>query len=91
MSNLYSATAMQIKSYCAQIGSDPLLVQGAGGNVSWKDGNTLWIKGSGSWLSDALDDEIFIPVDLYNLNKAIKNSNFKFTPEVLYGATKNHQ
>lgn len=49
-------------NYSASLGSDPLLVQGAGGNVSWKDGDTLWIKASGTWLSQARDKEIFIPL-----------------------------
>lgn len=48
--------------YSASLGSDPKLVQGAGGNVSWKDGDTLWIKASGTWLSQACDKEIFVPL-----------------------------
>jgi rhamnose utilization protein RhaD (predicted bifunctional aldolase and dehydrogenase) len=43
-----------ISAYCAEIGRDPLLVQGAGGNVSWKANDTLWIKASGTWLADAM-------------------------------------
>jgi rhamnose utilization protein RhaD (predicted bifunctional aldolase and dehydrogenase) len=39
--------ACEVKTYCSQIGADPLLVQGAGGNASWKEGDTLWIKASG--------------------------------------------
>ncbi len=55
----------QVKAFCAQIGADPLLVQGPGGNVSWKDGDVLWVKASGAWLAHAAGkDEIFIPVDL---------------------------
>ena len=30
--------------FCQSLGRDPLLVQGAGGNVSWKDGEVLWVK-----------------------------------------------
>lgn len=48
--------------YSANLGSNPKLVQGAGGNVSWKDGDTLWIKASGTWLSQARDKEIFVPL-----------------------------
>ena len=54
----------QVKAFCAWIGKDPLLVQGAGGNVSWKDGDTLWVKASGTWLADATEKDIFVPVDL---------------------------
>jgi len=53
-----------VERYAAAIGQDLTLVQGAGGNVSWKDGNVLWIKASGMWLADALKQDIFVPVDL---------------------------
>ena len=43
----------EIKELCALIGSDPLLVQGPGGNASLKERETIWIKASGSWLADA--------------------------------------
>ena len=33
--------------FCAQGGKNSLLVQGAGGNVSFKDNDVLWIKASG--------------------------------------------
>lgn len=66
--------------YCAHIGTDHLLVQGAGGNVSWKDGDTLWIKASGTWLAEALEKDIFVPVDLHHLNNAIRSGDFSVTP-----------
>lgn len=47
-------------------GRDPLLVQGAGGNVSWKDGDTLWIKASGTSLAHAAP-ETFLPMSLSSL------------------------
>ena len=60
----------EISTFCAKIGENRLLVQGAGGNASWKDFDTLWIKGSGTWLADAEKKDIFVPVNL----SAIKNS-----------------
>jgi rhamnose utilization protein RhaD (predicted bifunctional aldolase and dehydrogenase) len=72
--------ATDIRSYCSKIGEDPLLVQGAGGNASWKDGNTLWVKASGKWLSRAKNEEIFIPIDLDHLRYEISNENFFITP-----------
>lgn len=71
-----------IVNYCAVIGTDPLLVQGAGGNVSWKDGDILWIKASGTWLSDAAEKDIFVPVILGHLQQAIAVSNFMITPRL---------
>ena len=72
-----------ITKYCAKIGTDPLLVQGAGGNVSWKDKDTLWVKVSGTWLADAMEKDIFVPVDLQHLRLALGSGNFAVTPMVL--------
>ncbi len=66
---------------CAEIGRDPLLVQGAGGNCSWKDDATLWVKASGTWLADAATRDIFVPVDLHALQCAIDAENFSVKPE----------
>ncbi len=60
-----------ISNYCARIGKDPLLVQGLGGNVSWKEGKTLWIKASGRCLAEAEKDDIFVPVVLDELRIAL--------------------
>jgi len=51
-----------LKALSARIGSDPLLTQGAGGNTSLKVDGTLWIKASGTWLADALERDIMVPV-----------------------------
>jgi len=69
--------------FCTEIGSNPLLVQGAGGNVSWKDGGTLWVKASGTWLSDAVTSNIFVPVDLNALQKAINVGDFSAKPTLI--------
>ena len=47
----------------AQLGSDPLRVQGPGGNTSIKDGDTMWIKASGTELANAESQDIFVAVD----------------------------
>mgnify|MGYP001193476082 CR=1 FL=1 len=61
---------------------DSNLIQGAGGNTSFKEGNTLWIKASGTRLSDSLNKEIFVALDLNEINKlfhlAKDNVNFEF-------------
>ena len=49
-----------IADLCVRISKDRLLVQGAGGNISWKNGNVLWVKSSGSWLADANTINIFV-------------------------------
>jgi rhamnose utilization protein RhaD (predicted bifunctional aldolase and dehydrogenase) len=83
MNTLARTTAEQVKEYCARIGADPLLVQGAGGNVSWKDGDTLWIKASGTWLAESTTKDIFVPVDLAHLRQAIAKKDFSATPKVV--------
>ena len=35
------------------IGDDSNLVQGAGGNTSYKENGEMWVKASGKWLSEA--------------------------------------
>ena len=60
-----------IRNYCARVGQEPLLVQAAGGNVSWKESGTLWIKASGAWLADAGKNDIFVPVALDALRAAL--------------------
>lgn len=46
------------------LGANIQLVQGAGGNVSLKIGNDLWIKASGTWLADARRRMIFVRLSL---------------------------
>jgi rhamnose utilization protein RhaD (predicted bifunctional aldolase and dehydrogenase) len=72
----------QVKAFCARIGADPLLVQGAGGNVSWKDGDVLWVKASGTWLAEAESKEIFVPVNLAHLQSALAKQDFSVKPEI---------
>lgn len=82
MNNISDTLKVSVIEYCAAIGVDPLLVQGAGGNVSWKDGDTLWIKASGTWLAEAAEKDIFVPVDLPHLSNAIESGEFSVTPRL---------
>jgi rhamnose utilization protein RhaD (predicted bifunctional aldolase and dehydrogenase) len=66
----------KMSQYCYRIGLDRLLVQGAGGNVSWKSGSTMWVKASGKWLSDALNENIFVKVDLNRIRSYVRERNF---------------
>jgi len=65
-----------IERFCTVIGSNPMLAQGAGGNISWKDGDILWVKASGMWMSDAEKEDIFVPVNLRNILKEIAKFNY---------------
>lgn len=61
-----------LRSLSAAIGRDPHLTQAAGGNTSLKAGDTLWIKASGTWLKDALAEDIMVPVAMSPLVKAVE-------------------
>lgn len=82
MSMIFNCFDKQVKAFCAQIGADPLLVQGAGGNVSWKDGNVMWVKASGMWLAEAESKEIFVPVSHIHLQHGLANKDFSSKPDV---------
>ncbi|MFZ2738203.1 MAG: class II aldolase/adducin family protein [Burkholderiaceae bacterium] len=77
----------EVQRYCASIARDRLLVQAAGGNVSWKSGDTLWIKASGTWLADAEQQEIFVPVDRPPVDAALARGDYAFNPRALEGYT----
>jgi ribulose-5-phosphate 4-epimerase/fuculose-1-phosphate aldolase len=53
----------QLNLHAGAIGRDVRLVQGAGGNLSGKDGDLVWVKASGTRLAEALERPIFVGVD----------------------------
>lgn len=55
----------------AELGSNRLLIQAAGGNTSVKTDGVLWVKASGRWLAKALDEPIFAALDLPRLTEAM--------------------
>ena len=55
-----------------EIGKNFIFTQGAGGNTSYKDGDSLFIKGSGLKLKDSIKEDIFVEV---NYKKIIRNLN----------------
>ncbi|MER9295185.1 class II aldolase/adducin family protein [Mesorhizobium sp. M0621] len=61
-----------LRTLSASIGRSPHLTQAAGGNTSLKAGDTLWIKASGTWLKDALTDDIMVPVAMAPLLRAVE-------------------
>jgi rhamnose utilization protein RhaD (predicted bifunctional aldolase and dehydrogenase) len=83
MNALSGKMSEKVRSFCARIGADAMLVQCAGGNVSWKDGDVLWIKASGNWLADAKTKDIFVPTDLPYLRQAIVQRDFSAAPLVV--------
>ena len=73
----------EVMRYSKLLGNDSMLVQGAGGNVSWKEGDILWIKASGTWLADAENSEIFMPLSLVKIRQLIDEGVSDFTSACL--------
>ncbi|TAN04577.1 MAG: class II aldolase [Rhizobiaceae bacterium] len=74
----------------ARIGADPLLTQAAGGNTSIKDGDTLWIKASGTWLEQALSSDIMVPVALGPLRDAVHDGDPRAEKPIDFVPTENN-
>ena len=66
----------KIEIFCSKIGNNPLITQAAGGNVSWKEKNKLFIKASGTWLADAGNKNIFAEIRLDTIKDNILNGDF---------------
>jgi rhamnose utilization protein RhaD (predicted bifunctional aldolase and dehydrogenase) len=64
-----------LRDLSARIGSDPLLIQGAGGNTSIKHDGLLWIKASGKWLAHAVSEDMLVPVRLMPLLDAVNSAD----------------
>lgn len=53
----------ELKAHSVRVGSNPDLVQSSGGNTSWKSDKTIWVKGSGKRLKDAVSEDIFSSIN----------------------------
>lgn len=53
-----------LDTYSSKIGVNSFMVQGPGGNTSFKNGERMWVKASGMRLSEAVTKEIFAEVSL---------------------------
>ncbi len=58
-----------------KIGRDINLVQGPGGNISFKNNGFMYIKASGEKMSDAKNKNIFIKTDLNKILSALDRNN----------------
>ncbi len=72
-----------LRQFSASIGSDPLLTQGSTGNLSLKLDDLLWIKASGKWMASAIEEDIFVPLDLVKVRELV---NQGIDPAQLYGS-----
>tara|TARA_Y100001978_G_C23698995_1_gene439534 strand:- start:2786 stop:3790 length:1005 start_codon:yes stop_codon:yes gene_type:complete len=58
-----------------KVGNDITLVQGPGGNISYKKNNIMYIKASGTKMSDAKKKNIFVKTDLLKIITAIESND----------------
>ena len=61
-----------LRHYSDELGKDPLLIQGAGGNTSVKLEDGMWIKASGTQLKNALERDIFVCADGIGIARAVR-------------------
>ncbi len=61
------AELQALRELTERVGSNPLLTQASTGNTSLKLDGVLWIKASGKWMADALQDDILTPLVLADL------------------------
>ena len=72
----------ELKDHSVFVGSNPDLVQASGGNTSWKNGSTVWVKGSGKRLKDALAEDIFSVINFETLTQIEIADSQDFSPQV---------
>jgi rhamnose utilization protein RhaD (predicted bifunctional aldolase and dehydrogenase) len=82
MQEKYMDQLDNLNKLAADIGTDIRLVQGAGGNISFKDKNILWVKASGTWLAEAMKRQIFVCLDLLAVREALKAGNEDFSTAI---------
>ncbi len=58
-----SLESLKGAEFCSILGKEPRFCQGAGGNYSWKSGDSLFVKASGMWLADAQEKNIFVELN----------------------------
>lgn len=69
-----------INNISVELGRDPLIIQGGGGNISYKDlkANSLWIKASGKWLENANKEDVYIELDLKKGKDWLNSGQYDF-------------
>ena len=77
------AIKTELNAFCHEIGNNSNLVQGSGGNISFKHNDTLLIKASGTKLGDAKSKNIFVAVALSDLLSKLKKSQHDVTPKII--------
>lgn len=69
--------------YSAKVGANRSLIQGAGGNISWKENGEIWIKASGTWLERSIEQNIFVGLNHAQALDISLSSRGDYSPAVL--------
>ncbi|MCK1337957.1 class II aldolase [Bradyrhizobium sp. 38] len=64
MTDTADSEMRDLLALAARLGRDPLLIQGPGGNISLKRDGVMWVKASGTWMAEAMERRILIPIDV---------------------------
>ena len=67
----------KLKKLSAKLGNDLSLIQACGGNTSIKLDGKLWVKASGKKLKNALNEDIFVSLDLIKITNQLSINNSK--------------
>lgn len=62
----------ELDTFAAELGQDSSYIQGAGGNISCKLGETLRIKASGAWMAEAKKRSVFVELSLKTLRQHLR-------------------
>jgi rhamnose utilization protein RhaD (predicted bifunctional aldolase and dehydrogenase) len=62
-----------LRDISARLGADSKSIQATGGNTSLKEDGILWVKASGKNLARARIEEIFLPIDLEDTRRQLRN------------------
>lgn len=80
MNFMENSTQKKLVSFCTTYGQNPFLVQGAGGNISYKSKSSMFIKASGKRISNAEKENIFVEIDLNAVRKKVLSGDFWTKP-----------
>ena len=67
----------KLKELSAKLGNDLSLIQASGGNTSIKLDGKLWVKASGKKLKNALNEDIFVSLDLKKITNELSKITLK--------------
>ncbi|MFZ2753134.1 MAG: class II aldolase/adducin family protein, partial [Lysobacteraceae bacterium] len=72
-----SSAPEELVRVSAKIGGNAHLVQGGGGNTSFKRDDDFWVKASGTWLAEAETRDIFVRLSLAAVRKTMSGADIE--------------